>query len=129
MPLTYIRKQRQWTDEKIGAEVRRVMKEHDLTSMPTLKQLNKWGESALRAAIGRNGGTDYWAVKLRLRRERELTSNPQCCECFAYDRFGRCSALTNIEPYPCFLFKTVEQAKADRKRAEKLNKKRGVSKP
>lgn len=57
---------RSWTDERIEAELREFCAERP--DWPTVAEFKSGGKSSLYSAILRNGGSEYWAAKLRLRR-------------------------------------------------------------
>lgn len=125
---------RVWTEEKIARELRSFMKAHGLVTMPPQNVLQGHGRADLAGAVRRNGGTQFWAERLGVPSAANLIGyklgynkkkNKQCKRCFAYNPQGYCNALKEIEPEPCFCFKTVEQHKKDVEAAEKRNRKTG----
>ena len=55
-------------------------------------------------------------------------TNEQCKECFGFVAGIGCSLLKKTEPYPCFAFKTPEEARASGERAYRKLVNRGLSK-
>ena len=58
-----------WTDEQIEKEIRGAMKELNLETLPTSKQLRESNHGNLSKAIERNGGFLTWTNKLGLKQK------------------------------------------------------------